>query len=65
MPGLRREEVARLAGISPHAYTRLEQGRASALVIGRHLDILAWNSLAAALLTDFDKVPAKRPTTRG
>lgn len=31
-----------------------------ALVIGRHLDILAWNPLAAALLTDFDKVPAKR-----
>jgi hypothetical protein len=30
-----------------------------ALVLGRHLDILAWNSLAAALLTDFDKVPAK------
>ncbi|MFF7073409.1 helix-turn-helix transcriptional regulator [Streptomyces pseudovenezuelae] len=117
VPGLRREEVARLAGISTHAYTRLEQGRAPvpttviatlarvlhlddaqrdhlfelaaagareprrrpvqkvhpqlrrildelsttpALVIGRHLDILAWNPLAAALLTDFDKVPAKR-----
>ncbi|WP_329264894.1 helix-turn-helix transcriptional regulator [Streptomyces pseudovenezuelae] len=117
VPGLRREEVARLVGISTHAYTRLEQGRAPvpttviatlarvlhlddaqrdrlfelaaagareprrrpvqkvhaqlrrildelsttpALVIGRHLDILAWNPLAAALLTDFDKVPAKR-----
>ncbi|MBW8795445.1 MAG: helix-turn-helix domain-containing protein [Streptomyces sp.] len=30
------------------------------LVIGRRLDILAWNPLAAAVLTDFDKVPAKR-----
>jgi hypothetical protein len=104
-------------GISTHAYTRLEQGRAPvpttvlatlarvlhlddarrdhlfelaargtreprrrpaqkvhpqlrrildeltttpALVIGRHLDILAWNPLAAALLTDFDKIPARK-----
>ncbi|MFC9735735.1 helix-turn-helix domain-containing protein [Streptomyces roseolus] len=28
-----------------------------ALVIGRRLDILAWNPLAAALLTDFDALP--------
>ncbi len=117
VPGLRREEVADLVGISTHAYARLEQGRAPvprtvlatlarvlhlsdhqrdhlfelaaggactsrrqptqkvhpqlrrlldelatspALVIGRHLDILAWNPLAAAVLTDFDKVPAKK-----
>ncbi|MFJ9908638.1 helix-turn-helix transcriptional regulator [Streptomyces sp. NPDC101152] len=117
VPGLRREEVAHLAGISTHAYTRLEQGRAPvprtvlatlarvlhlddaqrdhlfelaaagareprrrpvqkvhsqlrrildelsttpALVLGRRLDILGWNPLAAALLTDFDNVPAKR-----
>ncbi|ULR55073.1 helix-turn-helix domain-containing protein [Streptomyces deccanensis] len=31
-----------------------------ALVIGRHLDILAWNPLAAAVLTDFDRIPAKQ-----
>ncbi|MFK0159465.1 helix-turn-helix domain-containing protein [Streptomyces sp. NPDC090499] len=114
VPGLRREEVARLAGISIGYYTRLEQGRASvsrsvlaalvrvlhlgddqrdhlfalaamegptprrrsaqkvqpqlrrvlneapttpAIVMGRFTDILAWNPLAAALLTDFDRVP--------
>ncbi|MGY3057200.1 transcriptional regulator with XRE-family HTH domain [Streptomyces sp. TE3672] len=28
-----------------------------ALVLGRRMDILAWNSLAAALVTDFSKVP--------
>ncbi|MFK0159466.1 helix-turn-helix domain-containing protein [Streptomyces sp. NPDC090499] len=28
-----------------------------AVVIGRHMDVLAWNPLAAALLTDFSKVP--------
>ncbi|MET7474381.1 helix-turn-helix transcriptional regulator [Streptomyces sp. NPDC005648] len=117
VPGLRREEVAHLVGISTHSYTRLEQGRAAvprtvlaglaralrlddaqrdhlfelaaggareprrrpaqrahpqlrrlldelttspALVVGRHLDILAWNPLAVALLTDFGRVPAKK-----
>ncbi|WP_333737677.1 helix-turn-helix transcriptional regulator [Streptomyces sp. IBSBF 2806] len=117
VPGLRREEVAHLVGISARAYARMEQGRTPvprtvlatlarvlhlddaqrahlfelsakgmceprrrparkvhpqlrrildelsttpALVLGRHLDILAWNPLAAALLTDFDKLPANR-----
>ncbi|MGX1479929.1 UNVERIFIED_CONTAM: transcriptional regulator with XRE-family HTH domain [Streptomyces canus] len=117
VPGLRREEVAQLAGISTDRYTRLEQGRVRvptsvlatlvrvlhldddqrdhlfalaardewaprrrpaqkvppqlrrlldeltgtpALVLGRHLDILAWNALAAALLADFDRVPEKK-----
>ncbi|MFG2281767.1 helix-turn-helix domain-containing protein [Streptomyces asoensis] len=117
VPGLRREEVAQLVGISPRAYARLEQGRAAAsrqvltrlarvlhldddqlahlfdltsqagresgrpavqkvhpqlrrilddlattpaLVLGRRLDVLAWNSLAAALLTDFARIPAKK-----
>lgn len=115
--GLRRAEVAQLAGISTDRYTRLEQGRATAsgsvlatlvrvlhlddderdllfelatrgecaprrrpaqqvhpqlrrlldelgttpaLVMGRRMDILAWNALAAALLTDFDRVPAQK-----
>ncbi|MEU5645239.1 helix-turn-helix domain-containing protein [Streptomyces milbemycinicus] len=117
VPGLRREEVALLAAISPDYYTRVEQGRiqpsASVLValahvlrlddhqrdhlfqlagrhrtqqrrpaaqkaqpqlrrllddltaspgvvIGRRMDILAWNPLAAALFTDFAKVPEDR-----
>ena len=30
-----------------------------ALVLGRRMDILAWNSMAAALLTDFSQVPEK------
>ncbi|MFI5793089.1 helix-turn-helix transcriptional regulator [Streptomyces sp. NPDC051677] len=117
VPGLRREEVAQLVGISTHSYARLEQGRAPvprsmlgalarvlhlddeqrdhlfelaasggreprrrpvqkahpqlrrildeltttpAIVLGRRLDILAWNPLAAALLTDFDRVPEKQ-----
>lgn len=117
VPGLRREEVARLAGIGIDRYARWEQGRAPvptsvlatlvrvlhlddgrrdhlfalatrddcaprrrpaqkvrpqlrrlldeltatpALVLGRHMDILAWNVLAAALLTDFERVPEKK-----
>jgi transcriptional regulator with XRE-family HTH domain len=38
VPGLRREELAQLAGVSPTYYTRLEQGQssnASASVIAR------------------------------
>ncbi|TDD12075.1 XRE family transcriptional regulator [Nonomuraea deserti] len=117
VPGLRREEVAQLAGISTDYYTRLEQGRArtasrsvlaaigralllnddqqqhlfhladpampeppdeaeqqvsaqtlrllanlvdtAALVLGRYLDILAWNQLGAALLGDLSALPPK------
>ncbi len=114
--GLRREEVAQLAAISPDYYTRLEQGRihasapvlealaqalhldddqrgylfglagkeiarprrrarqkvqpqlrrllddltaTPAVVMGRRMDVIAWNSLAAALITDFGQVPEK------
>ena len=39
VPGLRREEVARLAAISTDYYTRLEQGRVQ--VSGAVLDVLA------------------------
>ena len=47
MPGLRREEVALLAGVSPDYYTRLEQGRE------RHPSAEVLASLATALqLTD-------------
>lgn len=117
VPGLRRDEVARLAGLSSPYYVRLEQGRAEpsaavlarlvrvlhlddeqrdylfelagevggkvcrrpaqkvqpqvqrfindipftpALVLGRHLDILAWNPLAATLVTDFSRISVKK-----
>ncbi|MFI6339818.1 helix-turn-helix transcriptional regulator [Streptomyces sp. NPDC050535] len=117
VPGLRREEVARLAMISTDYYTRLEQGRLAgasvavlsalaealrlgeddrnylfqlanknhqrhlprspgleracpqleqllnnlrdtpAMVLGRYMDILAWNPLATAVFRDFAEVP--------
>ncbi|MGW3983027.1 helix-turn-helix domain-containing protein [Streptomyces mirabilis] len=31
-----------------------------AIVLGRHMDILAWNSLAAALVADFSGIPEKK-----
>jgi transcriptional regulator with XRE-family HTH domain len=114
--GLRREEVAALASISPDYYTRVEQGRIQvsapvlgtladvlqlsddqrsylfslagktakraprqlrqkvqpqlrrllddlstvpAIVMGRRMDIIGWNRLAAAMITDFSEVPEK------
>ncbi|MET8982659.1 helix-turn-helix transcriptional regulator [Streptomyces sp. NPDC004539] len=116
VPGLRRDEVAQQACISPGYYARLEQGRARpsapvlhalvrvlhltdaqrdrvfeladkeparprrsraqtvrpvlqrlldgltstpAVVLGRRLDVLAWNDLGAALVTDFSQIPEK------
>lgn len=116
-PGLRREEVAQLAGVSVDYYVRLEQGRnvqpspavldalAKALrldedehrylialagqgtaaprsiserarpgilrllqmlgptpgfVLGRRMDVLAWNPMAAILLGDFGQISAPR-----
>ncbi|MFJ8982427.1 helix-turn-helix domain-containing protein [Streptomyces sp. NPDC102282] len=116
VPGLRREELALLAGVSVDYYTRLEQGRARnaspdvldavagalcldaderahlhnlakptstrrrpsrpqqvgpemhqalqalatipAYIIGRRLDILAWNDLARTLIADFPALPS-------
>lgn len=118
VPGLRREEVARLAVISADYYSRLEQGRVQAsaavldalsevlrldadqreyvltlagkaalpaaggsarqevepqmlyllndltltagFVIGRNTDLLAWNAMAAALVTDFGRIPVEQ-----
>ncbi|WP_329192545.1 MULTISPECIES: helix-turn-helix domain-containing protein [unclassified Streptomyces] len=115
VPGLRREELALLAGVSVDYYTRLEQGRARnvspavldavadalgldaderghlhnlakpgrahrhpgrtqhvgpelrqaldalvtvpAYLIGRRLDVLAWNDLARTLIADFPVLP--------
>jgi len=123
VPGLRREELAQLAGISADYYVRLEQGRGGhpsdgvldaiaralslddaerahlydlarparprrrvsrpervrpelqllldaldrvpAFVLGRRMDVLAWNRLAAALLVDFGALPpGQRNTAR-
>ncbi|QHC32457.1 helix-turn-helix domain-containing protein [Streptomyces sp. HF10] len=69
VPGLRREEVAQLAGISPEYYLRLEQGRN----LNPSDQILA--ALAGALQLDEDALaylhrlahpalPARRPRTR-
>lgn len=116
VPGLRREELAMLAGVSVDYYTRLEQGRARnvsadvldavagaldldadecaylhnlakpgsarrrpgrpqqvrpemrqalealsavpAYIIGRRLDVLAWNELARLLIADFPALPS-------
>ena len=35
-----------------------------AIVLGRRMDILAWNPMAAALYTDFAQVPARPPQLR-
>ncbi|GAA0580287.1 helix-turn-helix transcriptional regulator [Streptomyces crystallinus] len=120
VPGLRREELAQLAGVSVAYYTRLEQGNGQnvsaevldaiaralrltdaeqqhlthlakpttakkkkaglsrqaqlrpqlrhlidsmeavpAYVLGRRLDLLAWNRMAAALIGDFVSLPAE------
>lgn len=34
-------------------------GTTPGMVLGRRMDVLAWNSLAAALVTDFSKIPEK------
>ncbi|MEU8568607.1 helix-turn-helix transcriptional regulator [Streptomyces pathocidini] len=120
VPGLRREELAQLAGVSVDYYVRLEQGRggnvsaevldaiaralrldrterqhlyalmhsgsggrnedapseervrpglqrvldtlenAPAYVVGRRLQILAWNDLARILIADFPRLPVER-----
>jgi transcriptional regulator with XRE-family HTH domain len=118
VPGLRREELAQLAGVSADYYVRLEQGRdihpsegvldaiaralrlddaerahlhrlvkpgprirrgapaqrvrpgvqhlldamerTPAFVVGRRMDVLAWNRMAAALMSDFAELPRER-----
>ncbi|MFE3644086.1 helix-turn-helix transcriptional regulator [Streptomyces sp. NPDC059169] len=46
VPGLRREELALLAGVSVAYYTRLEQGH------GRNASVEVWNAVARALQLD-------------
>jgi transcriptional regulator with XRE-family HTH domain len=46
---------------SPQLRRLLDQlPEAPALVLGRRLDILAWNRLAAALITDFSRIPEEQ-----
>lgn len=63
VPGLRRDEVARLASISTDYYTRIEQGRlqASATVLGSLVRALRLNEAQQAYLYELaGKVPAPR-----
>ncbi|RMI28849.1 helix-turn-helix transcriptional regulator [Nocardia stercoris] len=61
-PGARRTPVRRgRQRVRPQIQRLLDQlTDTPALVLGRRLDILAWNRLAAALLTDFSAVPARQ-----
>ncbi len=67
VPGLRREEVARLAGVSTDYYARLEQGRrivpSAAVVeaIGRALGLDAAGRVHLEDLVGLTAAPARRP----
>ncbi|HEX4190960.1 MAG TPA: helix-turn-helix transcriptional regulator [Marmoricola sp.] len=66
VPGLRREEVAMLAGISPDYYLRLEQGRdraPSAQVLDALARVLLLDELARAYLAGLAG-PRSRPAPR-
>jgi transcriptional regulator with XRE-family HTH domain len=68
VPGLRREELAQLAGVSPDYYVRMEQGRA------QNVSEAVLDAVASALRLDEDErrhlidlarpVPTRRQTTR-
>lgn len=65
VPGLRREEVAVLAGVSPEWYTRLEKGHISEVsesVLRAVADALQLNSEERSYL--FDLAQAAKPTYR-
>ena len=68
VPGLRREEVAMLAGISAEYYLRLEQGRdrnPSLQVIEALAGVLQLDAESAAYLTDIARPrPRRRPARR-
>nr|WP_245240634.1 helix-turn-helix transcriptional regulator [Streptomyces spiramenti] len=57
----RRTPARDVGRIDPATRTLLDSaGGVAVLVLGRRLDVLAWNPLAAALLTDFGRVPPER-----
>ncbi|MER5917309.1 helix-turn-helix transcriptional regulator [Streptomyces sp. NPDC001982] len=67
VPGLRREEVAQLAGISSEYYLRLEQGRdqhPSAQVLDALGRVLGLEAEAAAYLHRLAAAPARRRTSQ-
>ncbi|MET7312707.1 helix-turn-helix transcriptional regulator [Streptomyces sp. NPDC005571] len=67
VPGLRREEVAQLAGISSEYYLRLEQGRdqhPSAQVLDALGRVLGLEAEAAAYLHRLAAAPARRHTSQ-
>jgi hypothetical protein len=59
VPGLRREEVAQLAGVSVEGLLLALQNIADipALILGHRLDVLALNRLASSFYSDFDALP--------
>jgi transcriptional regulator with XRE-family HTH domain len=59
VPGLRREELAQLAGVSVAYYTRLEQGN------GRNVSAEVWDSIARALRLSEAEHAHLRNLTRG
>ncbi|MEV4255123.1 helix-turn-helix transcriptional regulator [Spirillospora sp. NPDC049652] len=66
-PGLRRDEVAMLAGVSTDYYVRLEQGREtrpSAQVLDALADALLLEDEAAAHLRGLVQAPARRRASR-
>ncbi|WP_371783617.1 helix-turn-helix transcriptional regulator [Streptosporangium subroseum] len=67
VPGLRREEVALLAGISSEYYLRLEQGRdqhPSAQVLDALVRVLILDADATAYLHRLSRPERRRPTRR-
>jgi MmyB-like transcription regulator ligand binding domain len=56
--GLRRRTAQRVRPAMRRLLDQLAQ--TPAVVLGRRMDILAWNAMAAALYTDFGAVPAAR-----
>ncbi|MFJ9690556.1 helix-turn-helix domain-containing protein [Kitasatospora sp. NPDC101183] len=46
--------------VRPQTLRLLDLLGAPAIILGRRMDILAWNPLAAALLTDFSRLPDKQ-----
>ncbi|WP_370743280.1 transcriptional regulator [Streptomyces sp. LUP47B] len=59
----RRVRAAPSADVEGSAAAQTSLGELTAtpaLVVGRYAEILAWNAPAAALLTDFDRVPEKK-----
>lgn len=68
VPGLRREEVALLAGVSIDYYVRLERGRlagASEEVLDAIANALQFDEAERAHLHDLARAAARRPSRRG